>query len=141
MFLALASIFYVNGDSGLSYWFIIIAFLAAVFFPYYSRRMHINHYKKHIEENYGSRINKEVVLQLEHDRIDSKDDLSEGSLKLAGITEIVEVPTAIYLRVDTNSLILPKARISNLKEVMAVLQRVATNHNIPFREELDWHWK
>lgn len=141
MFLALASIFYVKNDNGLFYWFLLLALAAGVLFPYYSRHMHINHYKKYIDENYGNKVGKLAVLQLEDDRIDSKDELSEGSLKLAGLTEIVEVPTAIYLRIDTSSLILPKAQIHNLNEVRAALENISTIYNIPFRKELDWIWK
>lgn len=75
---------------------------------------------------------------MEDERIDSKDKLSEGSLKMAGLTEIVEVPTAIYLRIDTSSLILPKAQIANLHEVSIALETVSTRYNIPFRKEVDW---
>ena len=141
MFLALASVFYVKKDTGLFYWFSLLALIAGILFPYYSRRMHINHYKKYIDENYNNKIGKLVVLQLENDRIDSKDELSEGSLKLAGLTEIVEVPTAIYLRIDTSSLILPKVQINNMNEVRAALETISTSYNIPFRKELDWVWK
>lgn len=141
MFLALASLFYIKNDNVLFYWFLLLALVAGILFPYYSRRMHINHYQKYIDENYGNKVGKLAVLQLEDDRIDSKDELSEGSLKLTGLTEIVEVPTAIYLRIDTSSLILPKAQIHNLNEVRAALETISTSYNIPFRKELDWVWK
>jgi hypothetical protein len=141
MFLALASLFYVRNDIGLFYWFLLLALVAGFLFPYYSRWMHINHYKKYIDEHYSNKVGKLAVLQLEDDRIDSKDELSEGSLKLAGLTEIVEVPSAIYLRIDTSSLILPKAQIINLDEVKSALETIATNYNIPFRREMDWTWK
>ena len=133
--------FYVRNDTGLFYWFLLMALLAGIFFPYYSRRMHVNHYRKYIDENYGNKIGKLAVLHLENDRIESKDELSEGSLKLAGLTEIVEVPTAIYLRIDTISLILPKAQIQNITEIQSALENISTNYNIPFRKELNWIWK
>lgn len=141
MFLALASMFYVKNDTDLFYWFLFLALLAGILFPYYSRRMHVNHYKKYIDENYTNKLGKLVVLHLEDNRINSKDELSEGSLNLAGLTEIVEVPTAIYIRVDTNSLILPKEQIQNMNEVRDALEAVSINYNIPFRKELEWTWK
>lgn len=47
MFVALASIFYVKNAIGLSYWLLLLALVAGILYPYYSRRIHINHYKKY----------------------------------------------------------------------------------------------
>jgi len=141
MSLSVASICYVNQQLGLVYWFLLLAVLTFIFFPFYSRRMHVNHYQKFIDENYKSKMGKEVLLQLERDRIESKDEYSEGTLKLTAFSEIAEVPTAIYLRLEGSSLILPKARLNNIEEVKSTLQKVAADHNIPYLEDLAWRWK
>jgi hypothetical protein len=141
-FLSMAWLFYLKKDSVLFWYFLVAAGLAAALYPFYLRRLYRRHYQKYIEENYGSKIGKRVEIKLDSEKLWSKDELSEGSINLSGLTEIVEVPTAFYLKTATSAaLILPKIQVVNAEEVKAELQAIAKRYSIPYQEELDWQWK
>ncbi|MDO7886771.1 YcxB family protein [Hymenobacter cheonanensis] len=141
-FLSMAWLFYMKRDVALFWYFFVAAALAAIFYPLYLRRLYKRHYQKYIRENYLNRIGKTVAIQLDDEKLWSKNELSEGSISLAGLTEIVEVPTAFYLKTDTSSaLLLPKSQMADTAEVKAELQAVARRYSIPYQEELNWQWK
>jgi hypothetical protein len=141
-FLSMTLLFYIKNDKGLLWYFAGAALIAGVFYPLYSRRLYRRHYQKFIRENYSHKIAKEFVLHLDADRLWSKDELSEGSISLSALSEIVEVPTAFYLKTAASvALLLPKNQLSNLSDVRAELESVAKRYAIPYQQELTWQWK
>ena len=141
LFLSLAYLFYIKLDRLLMFYFLGAAIIAALFYPYYSRLRYERHYTKHIDENYGNRINKPVTIQFADELIHSKDELSEGSVNLSAVTEIIEVPTAIYVRLAANSLILPKKQIKDIEEAKVALKAIAARYHIAYRDDTNWQWK
>ena len=141
-FLSLASLFYVKNDIVLLWYFLVAALIAGVFYPFYSRRLYRRHYQKFIRENYEHKIGKEFALHLDSEKLWSKDELSEGSLSLSALRDIVEVPTAFYLKTSSSSaLLLTKNQIGDLNAVRAELESVSSRYGIPYQQELTWQWK
>lgn len=141
-FLAFASLFYTRHDAALTWYFLVLAVVVLLFYPIYQRWFYKRHYQRYIAESYRAKAGKPTTLRLEHDKLWSKDELTEGSIDLAALEEIVEVPTAFYLRLVTStSLLLPKQSLLHPDEVRSALQATARRCSVPFRQELDWRWR
>ena len=142
VFISLSFLFHTRNDVFLTRYFLVAAAVALLFFPYYQRWLYRRNYRKFVDENYKARVNKPFTLHLDEDKLWSKDEQSEGNISLASLKEIVEVPSAFYIRTATDmTLLLPKQQLSDENEVKLKLELTAKRFGFPYKQELNWHWK
>ncbi|MET4105171.1 hypothetical protein [Hymenobacter sp. UYP22] len=138
----LALFFYLQDNIYLMFYFLFFTVICGILFPVYSRRRYMKHYENFVRENYKDRFNELIFIKVDNNSLLTKDKISEGCINMSEISEIVEVSSAIYLRLTTNmSLILPKQQIARFPELRHELLRIATQLQIPYINALGWSWK
>ena len=122
--------------------YISISVLWIFVYPIWDKRLYINHYKKHISENYQNNFDKNVEVILSTEEVFMKDGSSESKINLVELQEINEVPNAFYLKLKSSqSIILPKNKIGNLNEVKDILNIIKDKYSVKYNEFPDWKWK
>lgn len=110
-------------------------------YPAYSKWLHIRHFKNHIKENYRGKLDAEAVLRLEDDGLHSSGGDSQGTLKYAGIDELVELETLYLIRLkQAMTLLLPRERIekTHLEEFM---KEVSKRAGLEIKDHRTRHWR
>jgi len=122
--------------------YISISVLWIFIYPIWDKRLYINHYKKFINENYQNNFDKNVEVVLSEDKIFMKDGNSESKIDLIELQEINEVSVAFYLKLKSSqSLILPKNKISSLEEIKDLLNFIKEKYSISYNNFPEWKWK
>lgn len=131
-----------EGKTILALIFFIIGALWFFIYPLWESRHYVKHYQAFINENYKDRFGKPATLFLGSDIITTKDHASESSILTSELTEINEIPSAIFMRVKGGqSLILSKQKITNIIEVRTRLMALATHLKIDYNIDESWTWK
>lgn len=122
--------------------FAIICFLIAIiwflFYPIRSKKLHIKHYKKHIEDSCKNKINEHITLEFNDDHIYSKDRISEGKLNLSETNTLIELENHFFLKLQTgDSLIIPKRAVYSSDDFKEMMKQI----NIPIIDETNWVFK
>ena len=115
-----------------------LGILWLVFYPYYSGWRYKNHFRKHVNENYQNRINKDIELVIDENGLLLKDPGAETKIKASEINELIETPLHYFIKLNTNvSVIVPKLavrKVEAFKEKLGKLGAVYT-------DQLNWAWK
>jgi hypothetical protein len=131
-----------EGKTMLALIFLVIGTLWFFIYPLWESRHYIKHYQALINENYKDRFGKPATLFIDNDIITTKDHGSESSILTSELTEINEIPLAIFMRVKGGqSLILPKQKITDLVEVRTRLMELAAHLKIEYNLDESWAWK
>lgn len=131
-------LFFIGGLSALGGIFILVAILWYVLYPLYSKKRYINHYKKHIEEHYTNRINREVAFTIESDMLYSRDGVSETKIDTQEINQLVELKDQYLVKLKTNqSFIIPKNKVEDKETFRSIFDQIA----VEYLDETSWEWK
>ncbi|WP_185284223.1 YcxB family protein [Hymenobacter sp. NBH84] len=83
-----------------------------------------------------------MYINIKEDELLTKDRISEGRMSLSELSEIVEAPTAFYLKTSiAHSLIIPKSALNQPYELKKQLTSIANKFQIPYSNAKNWHWK
>ncbi len=82
------------------------------------------------------------MLTVEDKLIVAKDEASESKIANTELASIVEIPSAIYLKLKTaQSFILPKDKIEDILDLTVRLKQLAEHLNIDYIIDDTWKWK
>ncbi|MDD2981890.1 MAG: hypothetical protein PHQ74_00745 [Crocinitomicaceae bacterium] len=130
--------------------FFVLAILWFFFYPLREKRMYERNYKNFILENYRNRFDKEATMEITNAYIQTKDGVNKGKALLSEVSEIVEMPTAIYLRLNTaQTFMLPYDRIEflessdvkNTQEMILKFKEIANLNQLKYTDLTNWKWK
>ncbi|WP_326983005.1 YcxB family protein [Chryseobacterium sp. MYb264] len=122
--------------------YIFIGILWIFVYPIWDKRWYFNYYKKYIKENYVYNFDKDTEVIITMDEILMKNENSESRISLAELKEINEIPLAFYLKLKSSqSIILPKNKMSDLKEFREILDTIKNKYSINYNEFPQWKWQ
>ena len=81
--------------------FFVLAIGWFFFYPLREKRMYERNYRNFILENYKNRFDKEATMEITNEYIQTKDGVNKGKALLSEVSEFVEMPTAIYIRLKS----------------------------------------
>lgn len=119
-------------------------------YPKREKRMYERNYKNFILENYRNRFDKEATMEITDGYIQTKDGVNKGKALLSEVSEIVEMPTATYIRLSTaQTFMLPYDRIEfpensdvqSVDEMIVKLKEIADKNDLKYTNLLDWKWR
>jgi len=143
IYFALGVFFLVKNENLVAFiLFSLVGFLWYFFYPIWERRHYINHYKGFIKENYKGKVNLMATIVFNNEFIIAKDQASESKVFTTEVLEIVEISSAIYVRLKSGqSIILPKDKITNFDSLKVRLKDLASYLNINYELEEKWEWR
>ena len=122
--------------------FLVFALCWFFLYPLRDKNLYRKYYQKFIQENYKERIGRKTEISFYDDHIFSKDIGAEGKIQMSELTEIIELQDVFLIRLKTGvSVIIPKNKIPNPKEIAKYLKNLANKLKINFNQENDWVWK
>lgn len=111
-------------------------------FPLYERKRYLKHYQEFIKENYKDRFKGKFSLEISSSIVVAADGVNESRTKATEITEIVELPTLILIRIrGGHSFILPKSEFNDVEKLKSDLISLANTLEIRYINQLKWFWK
>lgn len=130
--------------------FFVLAILWFFLYPMREKRMYERNYKNFILENYRNRFDKEATMEITNESIQTKDGVNKGKASLNEVSEIIEMPTAIYIRLNSaQTFMLPYERIEfvensgvkNSQEMILKLKEIAQLNHVKYTDKTNWVWK
>lgn len=128
-------------DAFYFYYFLAAGVISLIFFPFYQRYAYKKHYRKFVMDKLKGKIGKECVINFGQDMIETKDDVTESKINTSEVSEINEIGTHYFVRLNTgDALVIPKSAVNNesfADDLLAIFQ----NPEIEVTEELNWKWR
>lgn len=130
--------------------FFVLAILWFFLYPLREKRMYERNYKNFILENYRNRFDKEATMEITNEYIQTKDGVNKGKAFMNEVSEIIEMPTAIYIRLNSaQTFLLPYERIEfvensgvkNSQEMILKLKEIAQLNHVKYTDKTNWVWK
>lgn len=135
-------VYFIELKSDLLIIFFVIAMIWYIVYPIWERRHYIRHYKGFIRENFKDRFGRTSTLEFTNDFILTKDNGSESKVLTMELEEIIEIPTAIFLKFKGGqSIILPKDKINDMGNLTIKLKEFTSHLNIKYKLDDKWVWK
>ena len=143
VFLILAWLFYRSSNETLTYYFLTVAIISAIFYPFYSRWHYRKHYKRHVKTTFSKSIGQMVFVEFQNDHILTKDDAdSESKVSFSQIESMTELPEHFLIRLNGGqSLILPQRKISELSQLRSDLEQVRQKVGLEIIDNTNWKWR
>ena len=133
--LCLACMFYGDNDKLPACYFLFLAILCAIFYPYYSRWRSKDTYKEYIHEAYKNSFNKVSHVTINRQQIHNISENSESTISTSEIDKIYETLEYFFLNLKSGTtLIIPKLKIDNADLLKAELQSIADEQHVGFIE-------
>lgn len=141
-FISLAYILFDGDNETLSLYFVILAVLSLIFYPFYSRWRYKRHYRKYIQDTYKNRFGLECNLEINDEALILRDKTGETKINTDEIEQVNEIKDFYFLKIRTGgSVIISKSKSENIEkielEVISLIRKKGIEHNI----ELNWKWK
>lgn len=109
IFFCLSYLFYSSENEPLGHYFLILAVLSLILYPFYSRWRYKNHYLKYIREVYKNKFGETCEIEFTNDTIVTRDKSGELKLNKAELEEINEIQDYYFIKTKTGaSLIISK---------------------------------
>lgn len=122
--------------------FMSLGILWLLFFPIWERKHYMQHYQSFIHENYQARFNQIVSLEFGQDYLFFQDDFTEGKIANHSILSIIELKELILLHIGVGqNILLPKAQIADVDQLIMYLKEWAKNLNIEYKNQQSWQFK
>jgi hypothetical protein len=124
-------------------YFIGIAILSLVMFPFYSRWRYKKHFKKHVNEHYAKSYGKQASLEFQKDHVLTQDEFdSESRINHSQIESVNELPNQFLIRLGNGqSLILPKRKTEQIDKLRADLIDLGNKVGHELSDNTSWKWK
>jgi len=118
-----------------------VAVLWFVIYPFYSRRVYVRHFNKHIAEYYQERINIPGETSIVDDSLVFVSDNTEGRIVLSELKSIIELKDHFLLQIDAGSaVILPKGNIEKT-ELDSFIEELEKSAELSRLDKTSWVWK
>ncbi len=141
-YLLIAAWYFYQDKTGLGV-MILCLFVAWYFlFPLWERKRYMAHYRSFIKEHFHARIGRPSSIEFKDGAIVAKDNGTESYILAGEITEIVELPQIILIKIVTGeALIIPVDDIENIDILRSYLKNIASELKIDYTAEPGWAWK
>ena len=131
-------LFLIFSEKNLGMVFLVFALLWYLIYPYYSKWLYTNRFKRHIQENHKNRVGQPIEIEFFEDHFISKDSVSESTTKISELEKLIDTAQHYFLTLNSGlSFIIPKKAISLEEE----FKRMITNLNIDCVDETNWKWQ
>jgi len=122
--------------------FFVLCLPMYFFYTYFEKRQYSKHFLKYIKANYNQEIGVNTTIELDDEGISVAVNDSKTKMPWTDIAIISETGSLILVeQKDQNAIVIPKQNTNQIAELIAELRRMASDHNIPYNEELNWKWK
>ena len=141
MYVVFGITLFVAGNHLLSMLFIVFGGLWFTMYPKWETKKYTKHYSNYINENYKEMVGRKASLEINAEEIHISDEGGEGTILAKELTAINEIPRIIMLRFKgSQTIILPKNKISNLDDLIKRLKELSAQLNIPYNSNPQWEW-
>lgn len=131
-----------QGQVVIAVFFLAVAILRFVLYPFWEQRQYLKHYWSVVRERYSDSFDRTLTLDLGDTYMCAKDAGSESRIQLTELIEIVEIRVAIFLKFKgEQALILPKDQIKELQTLIVELKNLAARANIEYTDDPEWKWQ
>jgi len=121
--------------------FLTLAIIWMLLYPFYSKRLHMRHFRNNIKEHYDRRVNEEVTLAVAADGIFTSGRDGESKINYDAVDSIVELSDHFIVRlISAASLILPKDRTRG-DDLKVMVKSIADNAKVEIVDARDWNWQ
>jgi len=142
IFIAMGLFFWRSNNLALTWYFIGLTVVAALFYPYYHRCRYKRHCAKHVHNSVREMSDLRMSLTFEKSHALVAGKTGESKLNYSEFKQINEIESHFLLELNSGqTLIVPKSEISNQPGFLTELQQCATAHKIYWNSELNWSWK
>jgi hypothetical protein len=142
MFLSLSYLCYDSENDFLGAYFLVLAGLALVLFPLYTRWRYKRHYLKYIRDTYKNRFGEKCELEIDEDTIGAKDKTGVVKLNKSEIEEVNEIKDYYFLKSRSGlNLIVSKTKSDDIEVIMKEIKSLVETRGVRHNIELDWKWK
>ncbi len=112
------------------------------FYTYFEKRQYLRHFTRYVKANYGDEIGALTTIALDDDGVSITVRDTSTKMLWPEIEDIIETGSLILIEEKSqNAIVIPKQKTSNVEPLIAELKRIASSHNFPYNEELNWKWK
>lgn len=119
-----------------------LAFFWLMIFPFYSRWVYKQKYRKYIKQNHKEMFDRPVTLSIRDNKIHITDDKNESFISYSEIMMIAEIDTHLFIRLKTgSSIIIPKEHISDFVMLAKLIQQISKSTGLKLHKDLKWKWK
>ena len=142
-FLLLAWLFHNSLNESLRNYFLVVAGICLIFYPFYSRWRYKKHYRKHVRLNHANSFGQTVYIEFLEGHILTKDDEdSESKINLSYVVSLNELPEHFLIQIKGGqSLILPKQKIGHVEKLRTDLVELAKKVGLQLTDHTQWKWK
>lgn len=142
IFIAMGLFFWRSNNLALTWYFVALAVVAAIFYPYYHLWRYKRHCAKHVHNNVREMSDLRMSLTFGKSQLLVAGKTGESKLNYSEIKQINEIGTHFLLQLNSGqTLIIPKREVDHQPDFIAELQQSATDHKVFWNSELNWSWK
>ena len=140
IFAALA--FYFGKQKNIALVFSILAGSWLIIYPFYTRWIYKDKFKKAIIKNNKEIFGKVISLKIDGDKFIINDTINKKTNLLSEITVIQEISSHFFVKLSKgSSIIIPKQDSTKIKEVNTFIFELSKSSRIKVSKELDWKWR
>jgi hypothetical protein len=128
-------------DTFLLYYFLSIAAVWLIAFPFYYKWRYKKFYGNAVAKNYKARFNEPVKIIFGTDNIQTYSIAGDTRYNLSALSNIIETGNYFYAGIKTGGyLIIPKPELKNQDAVRDKLKELSDKQDISFVSDLNWKW-
>ncbi|MFT5602115.1 MAG: hypothetical protein ACI9N1_002366 [Flavobacteriales bacterium] len=118
-----------------------LATLWLVIYPFYSRWIYKDRYKKYVRKHYSAGFDKTVSIAVEKGSIELGDGENSTKFSCENITGIYTIRLYIFMELKSGgSIIIPKLKAES-SAITELLTYLVKNHQTPIIQNPNWKWK
>jgi len=116
--------------------------ITLLLFPLLEKALYVRHFRGFIREKCSGMTGKPTTLDIEAGHFLSREEGNEIRIAWTEVSRIDELPAQILIKLKSSqTLILPKQRITNIDALKATLLKVANDKGIAYTNHDNWKWK
>lgn len=121
--------------------FVAVAIIWFLFYPYRHRARYKQHYQDHIKRTCIQNMERQNNIRIQEDMLFITDGHSETKMPITEISGIAEITDEIFITVKTaGAIILPKNQIQDLAGLKQLLTDISARVNVTYVTNLEWRW-
>jgi hypothetical protein len=134
--------FFIGKQRNIALVFSILATLWIGIYPFYSKWMFKDRFRKFIIKNSKEKFGKKVSLTINDNTLSLTDKINSSEVKLSEITSINEIASHYFIKLaNGSSIIIPKNQLENDINALNFVQKFLVKHQSKMVKELNWKWK
>lgn len=141
-FFILALVFYLQGNTFLSIYFVAFGIGFFFVYPLYARWIYKRYFKRYINKHFKESDSDNMTLTITEEKIILGNGKEEGKINISEIEKIDEIPTHVFIKLQGGrNLIIPKLKLENKEEFLKICQSIAQEKGLGYNKSLNWKWK